>query len=73
MGEDESMPCEVVGLGARAPKASEARVVDAGATEVEMAEARARGSGQHHGAAGPDSCRGEFGPCPGLTRAPRVG
>ena len=38
------MPREVVGLGARAPKASEARTVDAGATEVEMAEARAPGS-----------------------------
>ena len=36
-GEDESMPREVVGLGARAPKASVARAVDAGATEVEMA------------------------------------
>ena len=43
-GEDESTPREVVGLGARAPKASEARAVDAGATEVEMAEARAPGS-----------------------------
>ena len=58
-GEDESTPREVVGLGAneaeasttagaigneaRAPKASEARAVDA-ATEVEMAEARAPGS-----------------------------
>ena len=57
-GEDESTPSEVVGLGAneaeasttagaigdeaRAPKASEARAVDA-ATEVEMAEARAPG------------------------------
>ena len=59
-GEDESTPREVVGLGAneaeastaaeaiggeaRAPKSSEARAVDAGATEVEMAEARAPGS-----------------------------
>ena len=57
-GEDESTPSEVVGLGAneaeasttagaigdeaRAPKASEARAMDA-ATEVEMAEARAPG------------------------------
>ena len=43
-GEDKSMPREVVGLGARAPKASEARAVDAGATEGEMAEARAPSS-----------------------------
>ena len=38
------MPRDVVGLRARAPEASEARAVDAGATEVEMAEARAPGS-----------------------------
>ena len=58
--EEEPTPRDVVGLGAKeagasiiaeaiegeagAPKTSEVRAVDAGATEVEMAEARAPGS-----------------------------
>ena len=105
------MPREVVGRGAKAPEASEARAVDTGATEVEMAEARAPGSveseavGTEAGQASapplvqmissedssqgkeavddeaastaerpiPTPCRGEFGPCPGPTRTPRVG
>ena len=60
MEEEEPTPRDVVGLGAKearastiaeaiggeagAPKTSEVRAVDAGATEVEMAEARAPGS-----------------------------
>ena len=58
--EEEPTPRDVVGLGVKearastiaeaiegeagAPKTSEVRAVDAGATEVEMAEARAPGS-----------------------------